>query len=284
MKTILSFLIVGLFSTSTFAQSEAELQNTGDNFSLEGALALLKKASSIEDFETLLNTESTNVNNLDLNNDGQTDYVSVEDIKNGNSHVLVLSTSLNESEKQDIATIHIQKTSDNEATLQIIGDDDLYAENTIAEPFETTETSVNQKGPNAPELVINQVFVNVWFWPSIQFMYAPSYILWRSPYRWHNYPRWYRPWNPFGYSQFYNRCAPHRVYYRRSLAFRFGNSRNFYAPYRHRSVVYRPNYRVRGAVYRGNRNNVRNQNFNRGGVMKPNRVRMGGGGQGHGRR
>ena len=73
MKTILSLLIVGLFSTSTFAQSAAEIQNTGDNFSLEGALALLKKATSIEDFETLLNTEGNNVNNLDLNNDGQTD-------------------------------------------------------------------------------------------------------------------------------------------------------------------------------------------------------------------
>ena len=282
MKTILSLLIVGLFSTSTFAQSPAEIQNTGDNFSLEGALALLKKATSIEDFETLLNTESNNVNNLDLNNDGQTDYVSVDDIQNDNSHILVLSTSLNDTEKQDIATIHIEKTGNKDATLQIVGDNDLYAENTVVEPFETTETQTNQKGPNASELIINQVFVNVWFWPSIQFMYAPSYVLWRSPYRWHNYPRWYRPWNPFGYSQFYNRCAPHRFYYRPAVSFRFGNSRNFYAPYRHRSVVYRNNFRVHNTIYRGNRNYNRNQNFNRGGAMKPNRVKMNGGG--HGRR
>ena len=271
MKTILSLLIVGLFSTSTFAQSAAEIQNTGDNFSLEGALALLKKATSIEDFETLLNTEGNNVNNLDLNNDGQTDYISVEDIQNNNSHVLVLSTPLNETDKQDIATIHIQKTGDKDATLQIVGDEDLYAENTIVEPFETTQTPLNQKGPNASELIINQVFVNVWFWPSIQFIYAPSYVLWRSPYRWLNYPRWYRPWSPFGYSQFYNRCAPNRFYYRPAVSFRFGNSRSFYAPYRHRSIVYRNNFRVRTSLYRGN------QNFNRGGGINLNRVRMSGG-------
>ncbi len=275
MKNIISFLLVGLFSTVIFAQPEAELQNTGDNFSLQGSLVLLKKASSVEEFETLINTESNNVNNLDLNNDGKTDYVSVEDIKNENSHVLVLSTSFNDSEKQDIATIYIEKTGNREASLQIIGDNDLYAENTIVEPFETTETITNQKGPNAPKISINQIFVNVWLWPSIQFMYAPSYVLWRSPYYWNNYPRWYRPWNPIRYNVFYNRCAPHRFYFRPAVTFRFGNSRNFYSPYRHHSVIYARNYKIQNNFYRGNRN------FNKSGRIQMNRVKMGGN---HGRR
>lgn len=269
MKKILTFLLIGLFPIVIFAQSDAELQNTGDNFSLQGALTLLKKASSVEEFETLINTESNIVNNLDLNNDGKTDYVSVEDIKNENSHVLVLSTSLNESEKQDIATIHIEKTGNQEASLQIVGDTDLYSENTIIEPFDTSETFTNQKGPNSPELTINQIFVNVWLWPSIQFMYAPSYVLWRSPYRWNYYPRWYRPWNPFKYNVFYNRCAPHRSYYRPAVTFRFGNSRNFYSPYRHHSVVYAQNYRVKNNFYRGNRN------FNKGGGVRMMPLKMG---------
>src|SRR5690606_33363692 len=46
----------------------------GDNFSLEGALELFKKSSSPEEFEKMLNTPDTKVNNLDLNGDGYIDY------------------------------------------------------------------------------------------------------------------------------------------------------------------------------------------------------------------
>ena len=41
----------------------------GDHFSLEGALSLLKKSASLEDFEKKLNQEGGSVNNLDLNKD-----------------------------------------------------------------------------------------------------------------------------------------------------------------------------------------------------------------------
>ena len=51
----------------------------GDHFSLQGAVEMFKKAGSIEEFEKLINTQSNNVNNLDLNADGEIDYVSVID-------------------------------------------------------------------------------------------------------------------------------------------------------------------------------------------------------------
>lgn len=57
----------------------------------------------------MLNEENNSVNNLDLNNDDDIDYIVVEDIKEGDSHIVVLSTYLNEKEKQDIATIGIEK-------------------------------------------------------------------------------------------------------------------------------------------------------------------------------
>ncbi|MBK7633050.1 MAG: hypothetical protein IPJ13_01330 [Saprospiraceae bacterium] len=49
----------------------------GDHFSLEGALELFKKSSSPEDFEKQLNSKDNNVNNLDLNDDNDIDYVKV---------------------------------------------------------------------------------------------------------------------------------------------------------------------------------------------------------------
>ena len=260
MKKLLPILFVAFISSSTFAQTDDLPQNTGDNFSLEGALALFKQAKSVEEFETLINDESNNVNNLDLNNDGQTDYISVEDIKENNTHVLVLSTDLSANEKQDIATINIEKTGSEQATLQIIGDADLYAENTIVEPFDTAESIQNSKGPNAPKIEIAQVFVNVWFWPSIRFIYAPTYVVWRSPYRWAFYPRWYRPWRPFGYRNFYSRCAPHRVYYRQTPTYRVVASRKLYAPRRHYSTFVVHNRRgttvVRTNSYRGGARNI----------------------------
>ena len=266
MKKVLPLLFVAFITNTIFAQTNDFPENTGDNFSLEGALALFKKAKSIEDFETLINDESNNVNNLDLNNDGTTDYISVEDITEGTNHVLVLSTNLNATEKQDIATLNIEKTDNEEATLQIIGDTSLYAENSIAEPFDTTETPQNYKGPSAPKLLITRVFVNVWFWPSIRFLYSPTYVVYRSPYRWAFYPRWYRPWRPFGYRNFYARCAPHRVYYHRTSTYRVVNSRKLYAPRRHYTTVVVHNRR--------NTTVVRTNRFKNGPVNYQNRNRV----------
>ena len=273
MKKLLSIIFVTFLSSTIFAQIEEIPKNIGDNFSLEGALTLLKKSKSIEEFENLINDQTNNVNNLDLNNDGQTDYISVEDLKEKNSHVLVLSTELSATEKQDIATINIEKTDNEQATLQIIGDANLYASNTIIEPFETSQYIHNSKGPNVSNIEITQIFVNVWFWPSIQFLYAPTYIIWRSPYHWTYYPQWYRPWHPFRYHNFYARSAPNRLYFRPTPVYRVNYSRQFYAPQRHYStliinnrsgkrVIYDNRYRTNTKKFR-NRNNHTHSNTRR---------------------
>lgn len=261
MKKLLPFVLIIFYSSISFAQINDKHENTGDNFSLEGALELFKKAKSVEEFETLLNDESNNVNNIDLNNDQKTDYISVEDIANNDTHVLVLSTYLNNVDKQDIATINIEKTGSNQATIQIVGDPDLYPQNTIVEPFATAETMQNSKGPNAPKIVFTQIMENVWFWPTIQFMYAPRYVVWRSPFRWARYPRWYRPWRPFGYQNFYNGCAPYRVIYRSTPNYRVVNARNMYAPRRRTSTLIMHNRRGTTAIYNNQRRRSKGNNY-----------------------
>ena len=172
MKKSLSLLLVVLGITTAFSQEDNRPVNTGDDFSLEGALVLFKKATTLEEFEKLLNEENNNVNNLDLNNDDDIDYVTIEDIKDGDSHVIVLSTYLDEKEKQDIATISIEKTGENQAVLQIEGDNDLYPENTIIEPFEEKEILKSSKGgPNTFDIDTQIISVNVWLWPSVRFLY-----------------------------------------------------------------------------------------------------------------
>ncbi|MBC7494083.1 MAG: hypothetical protein H7221_03675 [Flavobacterium sp.] len=261
MKKLLPFVLIIFYSSISFAQIDDRPENTGGNFSLEGALELFKKAKSVEEFETLLNDEANNVNNIDLNNDQKTDYISVEDIANNDIHVLVLSTYLNDIDKQDIATINIEKTGSNQATIQIVGDPDLYPQNTIVEPFATAETMQNSKGPNAPKIVFTQIMENVWFWPTIQFMYAPRYVVWRSPFRWARYPRWYRPWRPFGYQNFYNRCAHYRVVYRRTPNYRVVNARNMYAPRRRTSTLIMHNRRGTTVIYNNQRPRSKGKNY-----------------------
>ena len=260
MKKITTLLLLALgMSTNAFCQEVSE--TTGDDFSLEGALAMFKKSGSVAEFEKAINEKGNNVNNLDLNDDGQTDYITVEDIKDGDTHVLVLSTNLNEKEKQDIATIGIEKTGTDSAVLQIEGDESLYATNTIVEPEDAAE-AIQASGKGGPSFAefdtkATAVIVNVWLWPSVRFLYAPTYIVWVSPYRWGFYPRWWRPWHPFARTVFYTRCAPHRVYFHRTTTRRIVAAHSFYAPRRHASTLVVHNRRGTTVVHHSRNRRVK---------------------------
>lgn len=258
MKKITTSLFVILGITLGFAQENNAPEFTGDNFSLEGALAVFKKSTSLEEFEKLINEENNNVNNLDLNNDGDIDYINVDDIKENDTHVIVLSTYLSENEKQDIATIGIEKTGNEEATLQIDGDNELYAENTIVEPFDTQDSIDKSKsGPAMPEIITTNITVNVWFWPSVRFIYAPRYVVWVSPHRWGFYPRWWKPWKAHHHHVFYKRCAPHRVYFHKTAVRRVAVARKVYAPKRHSSTLVVKNRRGTTVIHKNKRGHVK---------------------------
>lgn len=235
MKNYLAslFLVIGI--STGIAQEKDTPEFNGDNFSLEGALAMFKKSASLEDFEKAINEENNNVNNLDLNNDGDIDYLTVEDIMEGTNHVVVLSALLGENEKQDVATINIEKTGNEEAHLQILGDNDLYAENSIAEPFDVDEKTIEGKGPSAIEVIPTRIVVNVWRWPSVRYIYASGYRVWMSPFRWANYPRWWKPWRPHRHTIFISRCAPHKAHFHRSHKIVINHG--FYRSRRHSSTI-----------------------------------------------
>src|SRR3989337_4255006 len=112
----------------------------GDNFSLQGALEMFKKANSPEEFEKLINTQDNNVNNLDLNEDGDIDYIRVIGKMDKDVHAFVLQVAVSETENQDIAVIELEKTEKETAMLQIVGDEDIYGEQTIVEPTDENET------------------------------------------------------------------------------------------------------------------------------------------------
>jgi len=259
MKILILPLIVVLGIMSAFAQEDNRPENTGDDFSLEGALELFKTSNSLEEFEKNLNQENSQVNNLDLNGDGETDYINVEDIKENDNHVIVMSTYLNETEKQDIAIISIEKKNNDNAVLQIEGDQDLFAQNTIVEPTAEEKGAVQSLKAESNVTVVENgsATVNVWLWPSVRYIYGPRYVVWVSPYHWRYYPVWWRPWHPVAHRVFYGyrvRYAPHYHYV---TVRRVTVARTAYYPRRHSSTLVVHTRRGTTVVHQNKRGTVK---------------------------
>jgi hypothetical protein len=204
-RSICAVVLAGAAWTCAYAQTPPEPTGTpGDHFSLQGALELFKKADSPEAFEKALNTKENNVNNLDLNGDGDIDYIRVVDRVEGGVHALVLQVPASATESQDIAVIGLEKTADANAMVQIVGDEDIFGEKMIVEPGDGDEDEDEEEegsaGKNALSLRRVRVVVNVWPWPCVRFMFAPVYAPWVSPWRWAVYPTWWRPWRPLAWS------------------------------------------------------------------------------------
>jgi hypothetical protein len=236
----------------------------GDHFSLQGALALFKDSKSLEDFEKKINSKDNAINNLDLNGDGKIDFVKVVDNVKDDAHAIVLQTMIAKNESQDIAVIEIEKKGNESAVAQIIGDEELYPKNTIVEPAEEGENSDPgnvKKGPAAFSPGVPFVFVNVWFWPSVRFIYAPAYVVWVSPWYWDYYPPWWSPWAPYSWRWHHMHCWHYHHHYHYADFHRTTYAHQVYAPRRVRSDQVTNRYRESHVRYNANptgrpRNNV----------------------------
>ncbi len=237
MKTFFSTVVFALIcNLSLFAQSDST-GFAGDGFSLEGAIELFRNAKSPEDFEKQLNSKNQEVNNLDLNQDGEVDYIRVVDHKNGDVHAIVLQVPVNEKESQDIAVIEIEKTGKESAILQILGNEDVYGEEVIAEPFEEESKGKNDRGPAGEDFYTARIVVNVWFWPCVSFIYAPGYVSWVSPWRWMYFPVWWNPWRPVPWRIYHRHTIRWRPHYHRVTVHRVTKAHKVYAPRRTSSVT-----------------------------------------------
>lgn len=282
IKILVPVLVICLHFGSSAQTADDSLGNPADQFSLQGALEIFKQSSSPENFEELLNKSDNAVNNLDLNQDGEVDYIKVIDKQDGNVHAIVLQVPVNEKENQDIAVIEIEKTGAEEAILQIIGDEDIFGEARIVEPSDEKPTAdvlirdSYSKGPFVPMLdySLQRVGVNVWIWPSVRFIYRPGYTIWISPYRWGRRPLWYRPWKPLPYYSLRPKRLHFYQHYSVVTTYRISRAHHLYGPHRMRSVTVRTHNR---AVIRHN-NSGRTYDRSRG------RQRANGGNNRRGRR
>jgi len=251
-KLILSSLLTIFFFSIGSAQYDDVVRSgyEGDFFSLEGALELFKDSRSVRNFERKLNSEEHYVNNLDLNQDGQTDYIRVEHRRSGRYHAIIMQAILNRREVQDVAVIEFERTRDYEVLLQIVGDEDLYGERDVIESY---DENWGQYG--SPRY--NDRYVNAYHWPVVQWIFAPRYVTYVSPYSFAYYPGWYRPWNRCGWNVYYPRIVRYRRFCRVAPVYRLNNVYTFYRPYRRycpsvrQNTGYVRNTRGRNSYYFG---------------------------------
>lgn len=240
MKKILIGILLVFIFTNAFA-SKVELSDStgmlGDNFSLEGALEIFKQSKSPEDFEKRLNEEDASINNLDLNDDGEIDYVKVIDNVEGDSHAMVLQVDVNEYESQDIAVIEMEKTSSDNVIIQIVGDVELYGNNMYVEPISEVETKTKVIIVNKSAPVATSVVVNVWTWPTVRYIFSPKYRPWVSPWRWRHYPIYWKPWRPHPWRVYHHNRVHYHVHFHPVHIHRVHHAHKVYTPFRRKSVI-----------------------------------------------
>ena len=179
----------------------------------------------------------------------------------GEVHTIILQVDINNNEKQDVAVFTVEKLKENEVRIQLVGDEDLYGKDYIVEPnYSDTETGdrpnpgytgkVQQIEDKQVE-VVTTTYVEVAAWPVVQYVYMPTYVVWRSPWYWGYYPGWWRPWRPwywhYYYGYHYNYYSYYYGWYRPWHHHRYPHWHDHYYSRRRTHSVYVVNRRRDGA-------------------------------------
>jgi hypothetical protein len=257
-KLIILLAVTLILTTQCAAQRQitvqAESNDISNNLDLKAVATVFGQSKNLEEFEMKLNDYDSGISNLDLNNDGQVDYLRVIEKYDNGIHAVVIQSVLDEDVYQDVATIVVDKDQySNNASIQIVGNPYLYGPNYIIEPSYIYTPSIFSI-----------------FWQT-------NYRVWHSPYYWGYYPTYYHHRSPLEMNIYLGNVYRHinhdnRYYYsnniRNRAALNVVNtiSRNDYATrYPDRNFTNR-NSNIR---------NKRDLEFTRNGVMRNTVTRSG---------
>ncbi len=238
ITSIIALLLAGWSIAGAQDYPDEYLGLPGDNLNLYAVMKLFQESETLEDFEKNLNVENTMVNNLDLNGDNMVDYIMVQDYVDGNVHNIVLRVAINQNETQDVAVFAVQQFNDGSVQVQLIGDELLYGKNYIVEPYYAENGATpnpgyvgnTRSGKNVT--VVHTNTYQVAEWPVIQYIYLPSYTVWRSSWHWGYRPAYWNPWRPFYWHTYYGYHSHwnhhYNAHYRHWENYRYPRYKNHY--------------------------------------------------------
>ena len=169
LTTLLMTLM--LMSTALWADEtvtvSANSSDISEGLDLKVVAKLFAEAKNLEEFETMLNNPDSAFCNLDLNGDGQIDYLRVVETGEGSKRLIVLQAVLAKDIYQDVASIYVEKNEKDEVSVQIVGDEYVYGTNYIIEP-----------------VYVYRPVIYDWFW-------CDAWYAWHSPWYWGFWPGWW---------------------------------------------------------------------------------------------
>ena len=124
-------LCTGLTSSEKVAYdvSVTQMIDADKGLDLRAVGEVLKEAKTAEEFEVALNSSQSGVNNLDLNGDGKVDYIHVTEFGDDEIKGFSLTTEVVKGDVQEVATIKIQKSGDDQAQVEYHGNPSIYGNN-----------------------------------------------------------------------------------------------------------------------------------------------------------
>jgi hypothetical protein len=194
MKRNVSVIIIGLLMVFVFTSGSvlsqdvtvvAPTSEAAEGLDLQAVGELFKDAKDLEAFEKALNDPDVGVNNLDLDDNGEVDYIRVVEDVSDDTHVIILQVPLGENEFQDVATIEVEKTGSEEYNMQVHGDEVIYGVNYYVAPVQ----------------------VRIHTWPIITWIYRPLYRPYRSAFYFGFHPVWWHPWRPVAVHVYHTRTV-----------------------------------------------------------------------------
>ena len=225
MKSNIGFLIIAFLFTLTNLNAQdktetgtnAELGLPGDNLDLYATLDLFQQSKTIEEFEASLNDKETGINNLDLDLDGEVDFIKVVTQKEGEDFAFVLQVDVLEKETQDVAVILVTKDKEEKVAIQMVGDEDLYGKNYAIEPkLNAPAVTANPAYSGADTVVVKSkpaTVIVVESEPIIVYMYSPVYAPYYPPYYYGYYPPYYHPYPVVSVNIYFGRNHHHHNHY-----------------------------------------------------------------------
>ncbi len=201
----------------------AQDSHISQNLNLNAVASIFGQSEDLYEFERRLNDPDRQISNLDLNRDGNVDYLRVIETKDNGMHLIIIQAVLGDDYFHDVATIEIQR-DDNDMVVQIIGDSRIYGDNYFIEP-----------------VYVNTPAIYSYFWAG--WSGGVVHHAYYSPYRWGYYPPRYRPWRPHPvpyYREHINRHIRSDNYYRHT------RQRTHIEHRRHEDTKIRKDYRSSG--------------------------------------
>ena len=187
VSIMLATLVLHADETVTVTATSSDVS---ENLDLKTVATLFGQAKDLENFEQMLNNPDSAFSNLDLNGDGEVDYLRVIETADGNRHLVVIQAVLAKDIYQDVASIFVEKDETNETVVvQVIGDEYVYGENYIIEP-----------------VYVYRPVIYDWFW-------GPSWVAWHSPYYWDYWPTWWRPYHCIDPYLYWDHCYWHHYHH-----------------------------------------------------------------------